>query len=40
MERSFSGGRDVISLRRAALNADSIEKLMQFRAWILFTGNK
>jgi len=39
VERTFSGGRDLISLRRASLNAESIEKLMQFRAWILFEFN-
>src|SRR5258705_2898253 len=36
---TFSGGHDLISLCCASLNAESIEKLMQFHAWILFEFN-
>jgi hypothetical protein len=35
VERVFSTGRDVISLRRASLTAETIRVLMTYRAGIL-----
>ena len=36
VERSFSAGRDLISLRRASLKASTIQDVAQLRAWIRF----
>jgi hypothetical protein len=34
VERAFSAGRDVISLRRAALEGDTIRQLMLYRSYL------
>ena len=36
VERSLSGGRDLISLRCASLGAKTIKKLMPYRSLLLF----